>query len=91
VYNSVENFTIPSINLFYSNENFSNKNEGILLYGSLLDSFEERIEELVDERKYYEKEKIENFETERIIDTDGNEYIVLKNSPIKNIDLDKII
>ena len=86
----IKDFTIPNINLFYSTENFDNRNEGVLFFGSLLESFQERMEELVEEREIYEKENILNFETEIITDIENNKYIVLKDSPIKQIDFEKI-
>ena len=83
-------FTIPSINLFYSKKDYKNGEEGVLLFGSLLESFEERMEELVEERNFYKNDINIPFETERIIDIEQKEYLVLRNSPIKEIDFDKI-
>ncbi len=86
----VKDFTIPKLNLYYSLEEFNTKNDGFLLYGNLLDSFDERMEALTDERELYEKENIEGFETEKIIDIENNEYIVIKNSPINKKDYEII-
>lgn len=87
---NVDNITIPNVNLYYSIDNFTKENEGILLYGTLLESFEERMEELVEERKLFEKTQNIESETEIIIDIENNEYIILKDSPINKNDIEKL-
>ena len=49
------------------------------------------MEELVDERKLFEKILDTDFETEILTDKENNEYIVLKDSPIKEIDIEKLL
>ena len=87
---NIDNITIPNVNLYYSLDDFTKENEGILLYGTLLDSFEERIEELVEERKLFEKTQDIIFETEIIIDKENKEYLILKDSPINKNDIEKL-
>ena len=87
---NIDNITIPNVNLYYSLDDFTKENEGILLYGTVLDSFEERIEELVEERKLFEKTQDIIFETEIIIDKENKEYLILKDSPINKNDIEKL-
>ncbi|MFK5982459.1 MAG: hypothetical protein QM499_06060 [Flavobacteriaceae bacterium] len=48
-------FKIPFLNVYYSTEKFTSKNLGTLLFGGYLNEFNERILELEQERKLYEK------------------------------------
>lgn len=73
-----ETFTIPTLNLYFCQD--ENQENDIVLFGSLLENFEERIEELVDEHNFYSANNFDNIETQRIEDLDGNKYLVLKNS-----------
>ena len=81
---NVENFTIPTMNLYFCEDN--NSENDLVLFGSLLETFEERIEELENELKYYLSNNFENIEVQKIIDLDGNKYSVLKNSLFHNED-----
>ena len=75
---NVETFTIPTLNLYFCQ--YENQENDMVLFGSLLENFEERIEELVDEHNFYSANNFDNIETQRIEDLDGNKYLVLKNS-----------
>ena len=83
-----ENYTIPTLNLYicYDNE----KENDVVLFGSLLETFEERMEELEDELKYYEENDIEHNGIEVIESNNGGIYKILKNSLIHIEDESKI-
>jgi hypothetical protein len=82
---NIEEFHIPNLNIFYTDDYFSEEDEGIVLFGSLLESFDERILELIDEKRAYDDFDCE-YETELITDIENNEYVVLKGSLIKEDD-----
>jgi hypothetical protein len=82
---NIKEFHIPNLNIFYTDDYFSEEDEGIILFGSLLESFDERILELIDEKKAYDDFDCE-YETELITDFENNEYVVLKGSLIKEDD-----
>lgn len=82
---SLTEYHIPSMNIYYSEKEFNENNEDVVLFGILLESFEERIEELQDELNFYKANKIE-FEKEIITDQNNNEYQVIKGSLISEND-----
>ncbi len=82
---NIKEFHIPNLNIFYTDDYFSEEDEGIVLFGSLLESFDERILELIDEKRAYDDFDCE-YETELITDIENNEYVVLKGSLIKEDD-----
>lgn len=82
---NIKEFHIPNLNIFYTDDYFSEEDEGIILFGSLLESFDERILELIDEKRTYDDFNCE-YETELITDIENNEYVVLKGSLIKEDD-----
>lgn len=86
---SLTEYHIPSMNIYYSETEFNKNNEDVVLFGTLLENFEERIEELQDELKFYKANKIE-FEKEIITDINNNEYEVIKGSLITENDQAKI-
>lgn len=75
---NVETFTIPTLNLYFCQD--ENQENDMVLFGSLLENFEERIEELVDEHNFYLENNFENIENQKIEDLEGNKYLILKNS-----------
>lgn len=86
---SLAEYHIPTMNIYYSEKEFNKNSEEIVLFGTLLENFDERIEELQDELKLYTENKIE-FEKEIITDIDNNEYEVIKGSLISGNDRGKI-
>lgn len=86
---NVDEFLVPTLNIYYSENKFSENEEGLVLYGSLLENLEERLTELDEERKLYEQKNIK-VETEKIKDEDNNIYEILKESLIKETDAEKI-
>jgi hypothetical protein len=82
---NVENYTIPTMNIYFC-ENKNSEND-LVLFGSLLETFEERMEELVDELNFYKSTNFSNIETDKIKDIYGNDYLVLKNSLFHNDDI----
>ncbi len=70
-------FKIPSVNIYYSLQEFTDQNEGVLLYGDYLDESNEKYVSLEKEHKAYVKEKITGIKTEVIQDPLGNRYTVL--------------
>lgn len=82
---NIKEFHIPDMNIFYTDDYFSEEDEGIVLFGSLLENFDERILELIDEKRTYDDFDCE-YETELITDIENNKYLVLKGSLIKEDD-----
>ena len=78
---------IPSLNLYLC-EN-EEEEEDLVLFGSLLESTEERLIELKDECQWYHDNKIENEGVENIQDETGTVYTVLKDSLFKEDDVEK--
>ena len=73
-------FRIPFLNIYYSTEEFSSTNLGTVLFGGYLNEFNERINELEEERKLYEKMAINGLKTEVFEDYNGRSYTVINNS-----------
>ncbi|AZI20181.1 C-type lectin-like domain-containing protein [Chryseobacterium taklimakanense] len=86
---NLKEYHIPSMNNYYSENEFEKNDDGIVLFGKLLESFEERMEELSDELKLYNDLSIP-CETEFITDIENNRYRVIKGSLIKESDWEKI-
>ena len=86
---NLKEYHIPSMNIYYSENEFEKNDDGIVLFGKLLESFEERMEELSDELKLYNDLSIP-CETEFITDIENNRYRVIKGSLIKESDCEKI-
>ena len=82
-------YHIPTMNIYYSESEFDKNNEEIVLFGTLLENFDERIEELQDELKFYIENKIE-CEKEIITDINNNTYEVIKGSLISENDQSEI-
>ncbi len=72
-------YHIPRMNIYYTDREFNSDNEGIVLFGSLLENFEERIVELEDELKFYQEKNI-SFEQEILTDNNNNQYKIIKGS-----------
>jgi len=87
---NVSGVKIPFLNIYYSNKDFSQDNQGTVLFGGYLDEFDERINSLVGERKVYKKEKIKGFTTTVIKDYQGNSYKVISSSPFDEEDCCKL-
>lgn len=85
---SLTDYHIPTMNIYYSASEFNNDEE-IVLFGTLLENFDERIEELEDELKFYKENKIE-CETEIITDIKNRIYKVIKGSLISENDHSEI-
>jgi len=79
-------FKIPFLNIYYSTEEFTSKNQGTVLFGGYLNEFNERIMELEQERKLYEKNNIKGLKTEVFEDFKGQSYTVINNSPFTEDD-----
>ncbi len=79
-------FKIPFLNIYYSTKEFTSKNTGTVLFGGYLNEFNERLLELEQERKLYEKLKINGLKTEVFEDYKGHTYKVIKNSPFTEED-----
>jgi len=79
-------FKIPFMNIYYSTEEFTSKNQGTVLFGGYLNEFNERISELEQERKLYETLNINGLKTEVFEDYKGRSYKVINNSPFTEED-----
>ncbi|MCF6308369.1 MAG: hypothetical protein L3J09_10475 [Flavobacteriaceae bacterium] len=79
-------YKIPFMNIYYSTEEFTSKNTGTVLFGGYLNLFNERITELEQERKLYEKLEINGLKTEVFEDYKGHTYKVINNSPFTEED-----
>jgi len=79
-------FKIPFLNIYYSTEEFTSKNQGTVLFGGYLNEFNERIMELEQERKLYETNNIKGLKTEVFEDFNGQSYTVINNSPFTEDD-----
>lgn len=84
IYKNIKEFHIPTMNIYYAENEISDENE-IVLFGNLLESFEERMTELVDEVSIYEKNNIP-FEYETITSINNENFRVIKNSLISEND-----
>jgi len=90
VVNKNENgFKIPFMNIYYSTEEFTSINLGTVLFGDYLNEFNERIMELEQERKLFEKLEINGLKTKVFEDYKGRSYTVINNSPFTEEDFCK--
>lgn len=83
----IKELSIPSLNLYFC-ENES-ADDDLVLYGTLLESFDERILELTDECEYYYNNNIENEGFEIIREANGEMHTILKDSLLKDGDVSK--
>lgn len=79
--------TIPSLNLYLCEND--NEEEDLVLFGSLLESTEERLIELDDECRFYHENNLDHDGVDLIKDENGKVYTVLKDSLFKDEDLKK--
>jgi hypothetical protein len=74
---NIYEFKIPSVNVYYSLNDFSEQNEGVWLYGDYMGESNEKYISLVNEHKVYVKENITGIKTKIIQDPLGNYYTIL--------------
>ncbi|MDI1318098.1 hypothetical protein [Flavobacterium sp.] len=75
---------IPSLNLYICEND--NSDDDLVLFGSLLETLEERLIELADESLLYHENNIDNEGFDLITDSEGTVYTILKNSLFKDED-----
>ena len=77
---------IPSLN-FYFCEN-DNPDEDLVIFGTLLESMEERLLELTDECEFYHNNHLDHDGVEVLKDQHGEIYTILKDSLFHEEDLE---
>jgi hypothetical protein len=79
---------VPSLNLLIC-EN-ENPDDDLVLFGTLLESTEERLIELTDESQLYHENNLDNDGFDVIVDIEGTMFTVLKGSLFTDKDMEKI-
>lgn len=75
---------VPSLNLYICEND--NAEDDLVLYGSLLESIDERLLELTDEYELYHKSRLDHEGLDLCIDKNGKIYTILKDSLIHEDD-----
>lgn len=78
----ISGFKVPSLNIYYSMNDFDDYNEGMLLMGDYLEESDEKYTYLEREFNTYKKENISGIKKEVIKDYLGNTYSIIP--PINN-------
>lgn len=86
---NLKEYHIPTMNIYYSDNEFNQENEDVVLFGNLLENFEERIEELQDELRIFEENNL-NFEYQILTDNNDNKYKIIKGSLLSENDKHRI-
>ena len=85
---TISDIKIPSLNIYYSTNEFDENNKGTVLFGSYLeDDFIEQLLELEEERNVYKYHNINEFETEMLFDLEGNSFKVIKEYDVFEYEL----
>ncbi len=84
---NIYGFKIPSLNIYYSINDFDSINTGSKLFGSQIDDLCEQLLELEEERNTYKYHNINNFETETLFDSEGNSYKIIKENGVFDYEL----
>ncbi len=85
---TVDADTLPSLNLYICEND--NEEDDLVLFGTLLESTEERLIELTDECQLYHENNLDHEGIDLIRDETGTVYTVLKGSLFKEEDLEKM-
>lgn len=84
---NIHGFKIPSLNIFYSTQEFDKSNTGSTIFGNYMDDMGEQLLELEEERNTYKYNNIDEFETETLFDFEGNSYKVIKEYDVFEYEL----
>lgn len=84
---NIYGFKIPSLNIYYSINDFDSINTGSKLFGNQIDDLYEQLLELEEERNTYKYYNINDFETETLFDNEGNSYKTIKENGVFNYEL----
>lgn len=79
--------SIPSLNLYFCEND--NEEDDLVLFGTLLESTEERLIELEDECRWYHENNLDHDGVDLIKDENDTIYTVLKDSLYKEEDIAK--